>query len=155
MKPDSDNVNDCIFTLIANIFLESTILFKRPFTPGPLTGIRRSLFEKIGGYDESHNFNEDVEFGLRLAKAGAVADMLRETLYVWSMRRIRREGKMKVIQQMVVAALPVLLFKRPFKYMPGYTMGGQLYDKKKRKIKLSTLKKYEIQFKKLMKELFE
>jgi len=78
-------------------------------------------------------------------------------LYVWSMRRIRREGKMKVIQQLVVAAVPVLLFKRPFKYMPGYTMGGQLYDKKKKKRKSSTLnfKRYELQFKKFMNELLE
>ncbi len=155
VKPDTDDVNDSIFTLIANIFLESTILFKRPFTPGPLTIIRRNLFELIGGYDETRKFNEDVDFGLRLAKAGAVADMLRETLYVWSMRRIRREGKVKVIQQMVVASLPVLLFKRPLKYMPGYVMGGQLYGKKKRKLKLTVLKRYEKELKKLLTELFE
>lgn len=153
VQPDTDVNNDAVFTLFANIFLESMIVWKRPVTPGPLTIIRADAFHEIGGYDETHAFNEDVDLGLRLAKRGIRLQMLREALYIWSMRRIRREGKLKVMQQYVLSALPVFFLKRPFKYMPGYVMGGQLYGKKK-KIKRSVLLQYERKLKFLVKELF-
>lgn len=156
MQPDSDVNNDAIFTLFTNIFIESMIVFKRPFTPGPLTVIAADIFRDVGGYDETHAFNEDVEFGLRLAKRGVTLRILRETLYIWSMRRIRRESKLKLMQQYVLSALPIFFLKRPMKYMPGYVMGGQLYGKKKR-IKQSVLVGYERklkQLKQLMQELF-
>jgi glycosyltransferase involved in cell wall biosynthesis len=153
--PDSDSVHDAIFTLLTNIGWESNILFNRPVTPGPLTIIRKDIYNSFGGYNETQAFNEDVEFGLRLAKNGIMLTVLRETLYVWSMRRFRREGKMKVMNQQILSMIPIIFFRRPFKVMPGYIMGGHLYDKKKRKIKLSALKKYKLQLDKLMKKLIE
>jgi glycosyltransferase involved in cell wall biosynthesis len=153
--PDSNSVNDAIFTLFANVFWESMFIIKRPVAPGPLNCIRRDLFRSVGGYNETQAFNEDVEFGLRLNKHGATLTFLRETLYIWSMRRIRQEGRMKLMNQYILSMIPILLFKRPFKVMPGYIMGGHLYDKKKQKIKLLSMKKYELQFKKFMKEFLE
>ncbi len=150
-KSDSSLVNDAIVTLLGNIYWESTVLLKRPVAPGPLTIVRKDVFESIGGYDESHQYNEDVDLGLRLSERGVMLQILRETLYVWSMRRIRREGKMKQISQYILALLPVLLFRRPLKHMPGYIMGGQLYGKKQQTV----LKKYEKKFRILLKELFE
>jgi len=153
--PDSDDVNDRIFTLFANLVLEGSVLLKRPLAPGPLTAVERETFFAVGGYDEEHAYNEDVDLGLRLAERGIMLHILPEALYIWSMRRIRREGKMKVMRQYIVSALPVLLFKRPFKYLPGYIMGGHLYDKTRKPIRRSVLRVYEKKLKKLMKELFE
>ena len=152
-QPDSNIVSDAFFTLLANLVLEGSLFIKRPITPGPLTAIRSDVFTSIGGYDESHAFNEDVEFGLRLLKKGFYQTLLRETLYIWSMRRIRNEGKMKYVNQMIVASLPVLFMKQPLKHMPGYIMGGHLYQKKK-PIKRSALRRYERKLKQLTKELF-
>lgn len=153
-KPDSTLVNDAITTLLANIYWESTVLLKRPVAPGPLTIVRRDVFASVGGYDETHQYNEDVDLGLRLNEQGATLSFLRETLYVWSMRRIRSEGKMKQISQYILAMLPILIFRRPLKHMPGYIMGGHLYGRKK-PIRQSLLKTYERKLKKLMKEFFE
>lgn len=152
-QPDSSYTGDAIFTLFVNIYLELTIQLKRPLTPGPLTGIRTSVFRDAGGYDESHAFNEDAEFGLRLAKQGKTLSIIPEALYKWSMRRIRNEGKLKVMQQYVISAFPIFFLRRPMKYMPGYIMGGQLYGKKKN-INRSVLKGYERKLKQLLKELF-
>ena len=151
-KPDSEVGNDAIFTLLTNIYWEAAVLFKRPAAPGPLTVVRADVFHSVSGYDETHAYNEDIELGLRLAEQGVILSMLRETLYVWSMRRIRREGKVKLMNQYVLSELAILLFKRPFKYMPGYIMGGHFYTK--RRPKQSVLKKYERKLKTLMKELF-
>ncbi len=152
-RPDSSLTLDSIFTLLTNVYWESTQLIKRPVAPGPLTIMSRTAFDAVGGYDESHAFNEDVDMGLRLDAAGFRFSMLRETLYVWSMRRIRREGKMKVMNQYVVSLLPVLLFRKSLKRMPGYTMGGHLYQKRK-PLKRSVIKIYERKLQELMKELF-
>ena len=153
-KVDSDLVNDAIFTLLTNIYWEAAVLFKRPAAPGPLTVVRADIFRSVDGYDETHAFNEDVDLGLRLAARGVILSMVRETLYVWSMRRIRRESKMKIMNQYILSMLPILLFKRPFKHMPGYIMGGHMYTKKK-KIRSSMLKTYERKLRDLMHELFD
>jgi len=148
--PDSDENNDSILTLLMNLYVEAILNLKRPLTPGPLTCIRRDYFELIEGYDESHAFHEDVDFGLRLAKHGIPISILREGLFIWSQRRYRREGRMKVFRQYALSFLPIL-FKRPMKYMPGYVMGGHLYKSKTP----SVLKQYESKLKALLKEILE
>lgn len=153
-KPDSIVVKDAIFTLFMNILLESSLLFHRTFPPGPLALIRRDIFETIGGYDEEHHYHEDIDLGLRLQKAHIPFSVLREALYVWSLRRYRREGTLKVLQQYAVSILPVLFFNRAIKHMPGYIMGGHLYDKKKKKVPRALVKKYTKELKKLLRELF-
>lgn len=152
--PDSELTHDSIFTLLTNIYWESTVLINRPAAPGPLTVVDAQAFRSVGGYDEEHDYNEDVDLGLRLQAHGYQFSVFRESLYVWSMRRIRREGKMKVMNQYILSMLPVLIFKKPLKHMPGYTMGGHLYSSKKR-IQRSVLKSYERKLKELMKDIFD
>lgn len=152
-RSDTDDPKDGVYTLFGNVYLEATLIFKKPLTPGPLTIVRRDAFSDVGGYDEEHAYNEDVDFGLRLYKAGIHLDILRETLCVLSLRRFRKEGTLKVLNQYILSLFPIFLFNRSMKRMPGYVMGGQLYGKKK-KLKRSTLKDYESKLKSFMKELF-
>lgn len=152
-RSDTDDPKDGVYTLFGNVYLEATLMFKKPLTPGPLTIVRRDAFEEVGGYDEEHAYNEDVDFGLRLYKAGIHLDILRETLCVLSLRRFRKEGTLKVLNQYIVSLFPIFLFNRSMKRMPGYIMGGQLYGKKK-KLRKFTLREYEKKLKSFMKELF-
>lgn len=151
-SPDSEDPKDAQFTLFANVYVEATEIFKRPLAPGPLTIVHKSVYDSVGGYDETHKFHEDVDFGLRLFKSGVHLMILPETLYIWSLRRFRSQGTLRVLNQYVVSMLPVF-FNRSFKHMPGYVMGGQLYQKK-RKLKKSVLVVYERKLKLLLKELF-
>lgn len=151
-RPDSNNPREAVYSLVANIYIEATLLLKKPLTPGPLTIVHREAFERVGGYDEEHLYNEDADFGLRLHKSGITLEIAREVMYVWSLRRIRKEGTLKVLNQYVVSALPILLFNRSLKRMPGYIMGGHLYGK--RRVRRSVLKVYERKLRALMKELF-
>lgn len=151
--PDSRVSADALFTLVTNITLEMSLVVKRQLTPGPLTLVSRRAFDVVGGYDEEHVFNEDVDFGLRLAKAGFILSILRETLCVYSLRRFRKQGKLKVIQQYVTAGIVALFTNSALKKMPGYIMGGHLYGKRKR-VKQSLLKTYEKKLRQLSKEIF-
>ena len=81
--------------------------------------------------------------------------VLHETLCVYSLRRYRREGTLKVLQQYVRAAIPVLILKRPIKNFSGYIMGGHPYATGAKKVKRSVIRRYEQKLKKIIKEFFE
>ena len=151
--PDTTISGDALFTLMTNVTVEMSLVVKRQLTPGPLTIVSRTAFDTVGGYNKEHAFNEDVDFGLRLAKEGFTLSILREALCVYSLRRFRKQGKLKVIQQYVTAGLVAVFTKSALKKMPGYIMGGQLYGKRKQ-AKQSVLKKYQRKLKELSKELF-
>ncbi len=152
-KPDSDVSGDALFTLVTNITIEMSLVVKRQFPPGVLTIVSRSAFDAVLGYDEKHVFNEDLDFGLRLGKAGFNLSILRESLCIYSLRRFRKQGKLKVLQQYVTAGFVALFTNSALKKMPGYIMGGHLYGKRKM-VRLSVLKKYQKKLRELSKELF-
>ncbi len=129
-RPDSETSGDALFTLIANSFVEGSIHFHRPIAPGPLTAVRRDTFEMVGGYNESLTFGEDYDLTRRIAERGIALQMLRETLYEYSLRRVRREGKLRFMGLYAIAALRVLLTKKNLKHVPSYIMGGHLYEAK-------------------------
>jgi glycosyltransferase involved in cell wall biosynthesis len=153
-RPDSEDVGDSMLILFWNLAIESFIRFKRPFSPGPFTAVEKSAFTLVGGYDTNHAFNEDVDFGLRLDKQHIKLQVIRETLYVVSLRRFRTQGTLKVAQQYAQAALPVLFFKKSLSKMPGYIMGGQMYDQKKKQMNMTVLKNFNKKFQKIVFEFF-
>ena len=156
LRPDSDTPGDANIALLGNLIFEMALTTHRPLPSGPMTVVTREAFDYVGGYNERHAFNEDVDFSIRVMKAHFPVDVIPETLYVWSLRRLRHQGTLKMIQQYILSALPVLFFNRPLKSLPGgYIMGGHPYDKKKKVISQTNLRRYQRKLKKLLKELFE
>ena len=151
LRPDSEKPGEANIALLGNLMFEVALTLGRPLPSGPLTAVTRTAFARVGGYNEEHAYHEDIDFSMRVARAGFSIRIIPETLYVWSLRRLRKQGTAKVIQQYIISAVPILLFKQPLKHMPGYIMGGQLYGKKQQ----SALKRYEKKFRALLKELFE
>jgi len=129
-RPDSEVSGDALFTLIANSFVEGSIYFHRPIAPGPLTAVRRDVFEMVGGYNEALTFGEDYDLTRKIAERGIPLQILRETLYELSLRRVRRDGKLRFMRLYAKASLRVLLTKRNLTHVPSYIMGGQLYEAK-------------------------
>lgn len=132
-RPDSESVNDALITLFYLLIIEGSLLVKRHITPGPLAIVRADVFKSVGGYDETREFNEDMDLGLRLQKAGHPLFILRQSLYIWSLRRFRSEGTLKILHQYALASIVVLLRNKPLSRMPGYVMGGHLYGKRRQK----------------------
>ena len=155
LRPDSEKPGDANIALLGNLMFEVGLSLNKPLPSGPLTAISRRAFETVHGYNESQAFNEDVDICYRIAKKHFPIRIIPETLYTWSLRRLRHQGMGKVIQQYVLASLPILFFNRPLKKLPGYIMGGQLYNKKKKTIPSTTLRRYEKRLRKLLKDLFE
>jgi len=154
-SPDSNDVNDVRLTLFGIFFFELSKAVKRAISPGPFTVVKRSVFNSVHGYDIEHPFLEDQDFSRRMATAGHNLSIIRESLYIWSLRRYRKEGTAKVLQAYTKALLPVIFSKKVPKNMKGYEMGGQIFSKKKKNVKQPLLKQTEKKMKKLMQEIFE
>jgi GT2 family glycosyltransferase len=58
------------------------------YLPPSAWGVRRALFEQLGGFDETFEFSEDWDFALRAARAGAVRRVPGVTVEV----RMREQG---------------------------------------------------------------
>lgn len=127
-RPDSEVPGDALFTLIANLFVEGSTVFHRPIAPGPLAVIRRDVFDLVGGYNEALTFGEDYDFTQRIVAHGIALQILRETLYLLSLRRVRKVGKMRFIGLYAKASLLVLFTKRNLNNVPTYIMGGHIYE---------------------------
>lgn len=152
-KPDSRVVQDSLSTLLYNMVLEGGLLFHKQLSPGPFTMIERSAFADVGGYDETLEFAEDQNLSQRLADFGVPLAIIRETLFIWSMRRFRQQGRVRSAQVYIRSALRVLFTGKNYTHMPGYIMGGHLYRKKK-SVKRPVIKEFEKKLKKMMREVF-
>lgn len=152
-KPDSRVVQDSLSTLLYNMVLEGGLLFHKQLSPGPFTMVERSAFVDVGGYDETLEFAEDQNLSQRLADHGVPLAIIRETLFIWSMRRFRQQGRVRSAQVYIRSALRVLFTGKNYTHMPGYIMGGHLYGKKK-PVKRPVIKEFEKKLKKMMKEVF-
>ncbi len=128
-RPDSEEAGDAAFTLLADLFVEAGMLLHRQIAPGPMTAVTHPAFDAVGGYDASLTFGEDYDLTRRLVERGFPLTILRETLYEYSLRRVRREGKLKLMTTYARASLQALLTRRTPKHMRNYIMGGQLYKK--------------------------
>lgn len=154
-SPDSEDINDVRLTLLATFFYEASRIMKRAVSPGPFTVVKRTAFETIHGYDVEHPFLEDQDFSQRMRKEGFSLSLIRETLYVWSLRRYRKEGTLKVFQAYSKAIFPILFGSRVPKNMKGYTMGGHVFSAKKKQVKSTLIRQTEQKIRKLMQEIFE
>ncbi len=154
-SPDSNDINDVRLTLFGIFFFEFSKTVKRAVSPGPFTIVKKQAFQSVGGYDVEHPFLEDQDFSQRMVKSGYALSLIRETLYIWSLRRYRKEGTAKVLQAYTRSILPILFAKKVPKNMKGYEMGGQIFSKKKKNVKQPLLKQTEKKMKKLMQEIFE
>jgi glycosyltransferase involved in cell wall biosynthesis len=95
----------------------------RPHAPGFCIFIRRVLFEKIGGFDETILLCEDHELASRAGKSGKFGFLESVSIGVTD-RRLRRDGGLVVAAKYVLAELH-MLFLGPirhnyFRYDFGY-----------------------------------
>jgi glycosyltransferase involved in cell wall biosynthesis len=127
-RPDSEVSGDALFILVVNLFVEGSVVVHRPIAPGPLVVVRREVFDQAGGYDETLTFGEDYDFTQRVTALGIQLQILRETLYAYSLRRVRKIGKLRFVGLYAKASFLVLFTRRNLKNVPTYVMGGHFYE---------------------------
>jgi glycosyltransferase involved in cell wall biosynthesis len=104
----------------------------KPAANGPCIIVRKSIFEKIGRFDEEIVFGEDFELIQRMVKKtkARFAVFSRPILYV-STRRFEKEGLIKSLSKSIKALFYQLFFGPIKEPIFEYQMGGDYYQNKK------------------------
>lgn len=103
-----------------------------PHAPGFCMLTRRELHEKIGGFDEKVTFCEDHDYARRATEHGRFG-FLKSTKIPVSIRRLDRDGRMKIAIKYMLAELH-LAFLGPIRHNRfRYTFGHSPKKEKARK----------------------
>lgn len=130
--PLSDKIIDQIMHGVANAYINLTQYFY-PHAPGFCILVKKSLHEKINGFDESLKLAEDHEYVKRAKEFGEYKILKKPKIYV-SVRRMESDGRFNVaakyvaceVYRAILGEIRTDLFKYKF---------GHHYDKIKDKIK--------------------
>lgn len=75
--------------------------FVWPMAVGINLFCQRPVFEKLGGFDEKIKVGEDIEMVQRFAKAGVRYEILEQPKIHTSVRRLRKEGRIRFVLMMI------------------------------------------------------
>ncbi len=90
--------------------------------PGFCMFVQKELHNKIGGFDETIQFCEDMDYAQRISKISTFG-FLRSTRIPVSIRRLDRDGRMKIAIKFMMAELHLVLLG-PIKHDKfNYTFG--------------------------------
>lgn len=109
--PDSNYWKDKVYFQAENILIKTLRYFWPVITARNLY-IRRDVFEKAGGFDESVAVGEDQELAHRVIKNDGKLIFLKSVKLHTSVRRVAVEGRTKYSVRMVLFGLSILLFGR-------------------------------------------
>ena len=153
-RSDTEKPSDALIALLFGMFIEAALLFRRPTTQGTFMAVEKKAFQSVSGFDQEHLFGEDHDLVNRLTKKGVRLNILRESLYVYSFRRLRYQKTLKTLESYARAVFSVLLTNKTPRSMPGYIMGGAPYNKKKER-QQSVTRQFNKKFRAFIREVFE
>lgn len=104
-----------------------------PHAPGFCIIVRKSLHERIAGFDESITFCEDHDYAARAAKKGSFG-FLDSVRIAVTVRRQERDGRLNMLLKYILAEVHLFLLgpirHNRFHYSFGYTPKEPMQSKK-------------------------
>lgn len=113
-----------------NLFMEMGSLLPNPQAMGGLIGCRKTVLTEHS-FDESQTFLEDGMFIKELTQAGHTFSIFREPKWFFSLRRIKKEGSIKLFTSMATYQVKYLLggdFSAPESAKHYPMLGGSYYE---------------------------
>lgn len=155
IEPDSNKSIDKVMLMLGNLGQELAKIVNKQFTGGYNTICTKEVFLKLKGFAEDQMINEDHDFALRANKKNIEICILQEPKVVFSLRRFRSEGLLRVLRKYAQAELYYLL-KGPITHeMFEYRMGGHVHQKRRKRIDLTKFNTYLKALKKLEKKIIK
>ncbi len=144
-----------LFDLL-NILVEFSQNLPKRFSLGGNMIIERNFFDIVGKFDEKLFMAEDHELIQRISQWGVEIKFIKEAKTYFSLRRMKKEGKVKYFYKYFVATAQ-RIFKGEIKdKIYDYQMGGQIYEKEKNvQKKEEFIQHYFNQVRGLLKKLLE
>lgn len=126
--PDSKRRSDKSIATSLNMLTEAGLRVGTPGALGAMIGCRRSIFGKIGGFNPEVAFAEDTEFIRQGYRKGYSFSVIHEPRYVYSLRRFRKIGTLKLLQKYAVLNLKMMTNQK-VDQKKEYPMGGEYLEK--------------------------
>jgi len=127
-RPKNAGIPGKIALMLANAGM-SLFQHIKPGANGPCILMKKTLFEKIGRFDEEIVFGEDFDLIQKAYKTGARFQVFSTPILYVSTRRFDKEGILTTIYKSGKALLYQLFFGPIKKPIFDYEMGGQYYKK--------------------------
>lgn len=125
--------NTLIFSIV-NAVIEASQSIGTPIPVPSATFIEKQLFFTIGKFNEALGLGEDHDLLLRARRWGITGKFLRDVKVIFSMRRVRKEGEIKLLTTYFSSTIQMLLYG---KFKEGkrskYEMGGHIFSNDKLK----------------------
>ncbi len=103
-----------IYNMSNNLIDFLTTYAKKPHAPGIAIGVRKAIFDKVGGFDENLKVMEDHDFALRVGKHGKFR-FSKDTCVYTSTRRMKEWGGLGLIRKYSKIYVKYFLNKGKFK----------------------------------------
>ncbi len=152
--PDEDDSQMKVIFNFINFFVELSQILGRPISSGGSLIVEKNFFNLIGGFPENVYLAEDHQFIDKAYQWGVGAKFLRKIKVKFSLRRIKREGRLKAFYKCILATAQFITKGKIDKKIFEYKMGGHLYSHKiKESGNNEVFKKYLNQIKIFFKKL--
>jgi glycosyltransferase involved in cell wall biosynthesis len=143
ITPDSKKSTDKFMLLLGNLVQELAKGVNKPYSGGYNTIVDKQVFLNVGGFREDLKINEDHDFAVRVCKKGYELTTLKEPQVVFSLRRFRSTGTLKLLRKLAEGEIRHWLQGPITSELFDYPMGGHVHQKKhKKKIDLSKVDTY-------------
>ncbi len=144
-EPDGKNSRDKAFVRVMNAALEGGIKLGQPVAIASCIGFKHEVFEKIGGFDSSITYMEDVEIVRRSVKQGFSFNVYKDPVYTMSLRRLRKDGTLHLYRTMPNMVKQLLINQKNTSPVDSYPMlGGNYFNSKgKKKSKKRSLAQFK------------
>ncbi len=152
--PDEKSSDSKLFFAIANSMIELSQSLGRPLSSGGSMIVERNFFLLIGGFPENVFMSEDHKLVMKAYDWKVKTIFLRNIKVKFSLRRMRREGKLKMLVKVIYSFIHLMLNGKIDQKIFEYEMGGHIYKKQKKESIEETLKKYLDQTKQFIDKLF-
>jgi glycosyltransferase involved in cell wall biosynthesis len=116
---------------IVNTAIKISQSLAKPFSSGGNMIVEKNFFHLIGGFDEDVFMSEDHQLIQTAYKFGVRARFLESIQVAFSLRRMEREGKLKLLYKTVVNTIHFVSKGKVEEHIIEYEMGGHLYKKHK------------------------
>lgn len=146
LKTDSQDPDIKIVVDVLNVTFEASQAINRPFALGGAMILEKNYFLTIGGFDPKLQFGEDTDLARRSLGWNVKMKFIPEVSVTYSMRRIKREGRLKSAYKYFVGTVNYLMHGITGKKLFEYEMGGHLYK---------DMKKSQQPFNRYLEELFK
>ncbi|KKQ23685.1 MAG: Glycosyl transferase family 2 [Candidatus Roizmanbacteria bacterium GW2011_GWC2_37_13] len=130
---EKDQQMEVIFRIVS-FLTEMSQYVGKPFSNGGSMVVEKNFFNRIGRFDEKLFLAEDHNLIQRAQLWGVRAKFLNHLKIKFSLRRMKKEGKLEAFYKYLVATAYILIKGDIKKEIFDYQMGGAEYKKLKNKI---------------------